>query len=111
VSKQLKNNVNTEKHGNCAWVSLLILALCAESIHGLTLPQCPTGLFHCQQKRHAGMWLAVMYTPSSSRKKTLYRVYKWQVYNFKLFSIGVPVPDQNIPMETNIIPDNKPGLL
>jgi hypothetical protein len=28
-----------------------------------------------------------------------------------LFSIGVPVPDQNIPMETNIIPDNKPGLL
>jgi hypothetical protein len=32
--------VNTEKHGNCAWVGLWILALCAESIHGLTLPQC-----------------------------------------------------------------------
>ena len=28
------------KQGNCAWVGLWILTLCAESIHGLTLLHC-----------------------------------------------------------------------
>jgi hypothetical protein len=53
---------------------------------------------------------------TSKPEKNVYRVQKWrvrgQVYDFKLFMVVEPVPDQNSLMETNIIPDNnKPGLL
>ena len=45
------------------------------------------GLFHCLQKRHADMWLAVIYTPSPSQKEFLYRVHK-------MVSKGASIPRQ-----------------
>jgi hypothetical protein len=92
--------VNTGKQGNCGWVGLWILALCAKSIHGLTLPQClrrPVPLPAEEACRHVvGGHNHAIFEPKKH----------------KLFMVGEPVPDQNSPMETNIIPDNnKPGLL
>jgi hypothetical protein len=64
--------IYTEKHGNCAWAGLWILALCAKCVWSYL--NVSAGLFHCLQKRHAGILLAVIYTTSSSRKKTFLRV-------------------------------------
>ena len=71
--------------------------LMCRSIHGLTLPQClrrPVPL-HAEE----ACWLIGFRNGEQGGN------------DFKLFMVGEPVPDQNSPMETNIIPDNKHGLL
>ena len=55
--------IGSHQHHKQCFLPLSIgenIALCAESIHGLTYVDVSAGLFHCLQKRHASMRLAVI---------------------------------------------------
>ena len=72
------------------------IALCAESIHGLTLPQCLRRPVPLPAEEACCGW----------------RSYVRHHQEKFVFRYGLENLDQNSPMETKIIPDNnKPGLI